>query len=155
MPSRFTTHQTPKCTVGRTDADTRHARYDAKRRDDPRLGYAHKIRGSVAWKALRVRMLHKYPICDRLRRDRMPYAITDLELGCTTYSVDVHHVIPLVEAPGLGLMEANLRCLCTSCHSVVSRIERKDTTAAIRLFFTVEEEQALRLSGGSTRGGIG
>lgn len=113
----------------------KHQRYDAARMQDPGLAAAHRLRGSSQWQTLRRLMLKLHPLCvDPFNDGRCRLA----------YSKDVHHVIPLQSDLRLGLVQDNLRCLCTSCHADVSQLERTNGTAAVRLFLTEQEEASLR-----------
>ena len=58
-----------------------------------------------AWQKLRNRVLDKQPLCiDCLKQNRVRPAI------------EVHHVIPIADAPKLRLEESNLAPLCPDCH---------------------------------------
>ena len=90
--------------------------YDhTRRRTDPRLAEAARFRGSVRWQNFRAWFKARHPLCcdPFSKHTERPVPVAQ-----------VHHVLPLVERPDLGLAEENCRPLCTSCHGKVERMER-------------------------------
>lgn len=72
------------------------------------------IRNTTRWQRVRDRMLCINPTCPD------PFDAHQGRLEC---SVEVHHVIPLNEAPHLAFVEANLVALCKSCHRTADNME--------------------------------
>ena len=134
MPKRIRSHVTPACTVGKSD---RHQVYDQKRYADDVLGPVAKFRSSVRWQRERNRKLAICPLCDD------PFHHHQLELGGGVAASGIHHIVGLAERLDLGLVEENLRPLCTRCHNQVERLYRRDRDAAVRLFLSVDQERAL------------
>lgn len=103
----------------RCDAHTKHnagAAYDAtKRRDDPRLAEAARIRNSAQWQA--VRLLHRRlePLC------RDPFNAHE---GWPVPTTDSHHIAPLATHPALAFDLSNLAGLCQACHRRIEALER-------------------------------
>lgn len=107
-----------------------HARSDArrvydqtKRKADPALALAARIRNTAQWQ--KVRALHRQlsPLCcDPFgEHNGMPFP-----------NQTSHHILPLATHPHLAYHLANLAPLCTACHARVERIERNgDSTAAL------------------------
>lgn len=56
---------------------------------------------------------------------RNPLCAYCLELGHTTAATDVHHVIPIRDAPELRLSDANTIALCKACHDGPAQREEK------------------------------
>jgi 5-methylcytosine-specific restriction protein A len=58
------------------------------------------------WRVLSERLRAHNPICE------------DCVLqGRHDPSTEVHHIVPINDAPQLRLVQSNLVCLCTSCHN--------------------------------------
>jgi len=101
--------------------------YDrTKRKDDPRLLGAARIRNSAAWRNCRTYFRAKHPLCCN------PFGDHD-ELQPTN---QVHHVIGLADSPDLAFDQDNLRPLCTRCHARVERMERQGVSTQ-HLFATL------------------
>lgn len=60
-----------------------------------------------AWRQLSIYYRKKNPLCERCK-----------EAGRTAIGRHVHHVVPIRVAPELRLEYANLRSLCTVCHTI-------------------------------------
>jgi 5-methylcytosine-specific restriction endonuclease McrA len=91
--------------------------YDqTRRKDDPRLAEAARIRSGVAWQ--KVRKMHRAyePLCCD------PFSDHPHEPRANQTS---HHIIPLVERPDLAYDMKNLAPLCTRCHAKLERMERE------------------------------
>jgi len=58
-----------------------------------------------AWNRLSVRLRAEKPLCERC-----------LERGIVTAATEVHHIVPIDQAPWLRLEVSNLMCLCNACH---------------------------------------
>lgn len=90
--------------------------YDAtKRRDDPTLANAARIRSSATWQRVRRQILAAHPFCaDPFGRHR----------ALRGFARDVHHIKPLAERPDLAFEPTNLAPLCTACHRRIEAMER-------------------------------
>lgn len=99
-------------------ADHAHV-YDRTTRATSReLALAAKIRGSQAWKGVRVAFVAENPVCC----DPFHQHTTGPEP-----TQDVHHVEPLHRRPDLAFDTSNLRPLCRQCHNAVEALERRGT----------------------------
>lgn len=90
--------------------------YDqTKRKDDPALALAARIRSSVTWQ--KVRRIHRAasPLCCN------PFGDHPDEPRPNQNS---HHIVPLAERPDLAYDLTNLAPTCTACHAKVERMER-------------------------------
>lgn len=58
-----------------------------------------------AWNRLSVRMRAERPLCERC-----------VKRGIAEPATEVHHIIPIDQAPWLRLEVSNLECLCNACH---------------------------------------
>lgn len=95
--------------------------YDATRRkDDPALANAARIRNSAQWQKVRAIHRAQHPLCcDPFNDVRHPAP-----------NQTSHHIMPLATHPHLAFDLDNLAPLCTRCHAKVERIERNgDATA--------------------------
>jgi 5-methylcytosine-specific restriction endonuclease McrA len=98
------------------------ALYDATRRKtDPALAMAARIRNSTQWQ--KVRSLHRSlePLCCDPFKDHEHRPAPNQAS---------HHILPLVTHPQLAFDLANLAPLCTSCHAKVERMERNGLATA-------------------------
>jgi len=66
-----------------------------------------------AWKRLSVRFRQENPLCEECKKR-----------GIATEAQEVHHVIPITEAPWLRLELNNLMALCVACHRAVEQARR-------------------------------
>lgn len=141
MPRRIRTFRFPKCEVGQTTTPRQDTwtHYDRNRRRDPALALVARFRGSRRWQNLRLLHRRENPVCCD------PFNVHALLPKPTTQS---HHVIPLIRCIRLGLDKRNLRPLCDACHNSITRLEQRDPTAAVRIFFTEEQERELLLEAG-------
>ena len=91
--------------------------YDqTKRKDDPRLAEAARIRSGAQWQKVRTIHRNEEPICcDPL----------ELHPGQPRFSEHSHHIVPLIEDPAKAYDLDNLASLCSACHAEVERRERK------------------------------
>lgn len=98
---------------------TRHsgkALYDSTRRkQDPALAYAARIRSSADWQKLRALHRKLEPWC------RDPFGEHGERLQPNQQS---HHIMPLATHPELGLALENLAATCAVCHARVERMAR-------------------------------
>lgn len=88
--------------------------YDRRRRRDPRLARAYKIRSTSRWKAVRSKKRQLNPLCEEC-----------VERGITRAATSVDHVEPLEKRPDLAFVMQNLRSLCDPCHAAKSAEERR------------------------------
>ena len=96
------------------------AHYDeTRRKEDPRLARAARIRNSKAWKQLRGWYIRRNPLCeDPLGRHG----------GRLVPATDVHHIYGLSDYPDRAFEVSNLSALCRSCHNAVEALERAGET---------------------------
>jgi 5-methylcytosine-specific restriction endonuclease McrA len=66
-----------------------------------------------AWKRLSVRFRQENPLCEECKKR-----------GIATEAQEVHHVIPIAEAPWLRLEWNNLMALCVACHRALEQARR-------------------------------
>ena len=110
MPWSSPSHsQRQRARQGRTQSDRE---YEEKRRRDPALALARKLRSSNRWRKLRAIKLANDPLCVDCH-DR------------TEAATQVHHVVPIVQRPDLAFVSGNLRSLCTTCHAKREAKERR------------------------------
>lgn len=96
--------------------------YDVTRRkQDPALAFAAKIRNSAQWQKMRT--LHRAiePFC------RDPFST---HTAMRAYNECSHHILPLATHPELAFVMSNLAGLCTHCHGRVERLEREGKATA-------------------------
>lgn len=90
--------------------------YDAsKRRTDPALALAARIRNSPQWRRLSRLVRSEEPLC------RDPFG---LHAKSPAISEHVHHIVGLTTAPSLAYARENLAGVCTRCHSRLEALER-------------------------------
>ena len=82
------------------------AEYEARRRQDPALAEAQRLRGSMRWRKVRALKLKNDPLCEDCA-----------EHGVVTPATQVHHMQGLATHPELAFTMSNLRSLCTTCHA--------------------------------------
>jgi 5-methylcytosine-specific restriction endonuclease McrA len=79
---------------------------------------ARTIRSGRRWRELRAAFIARNPLCaDPLSWHAM--------LGQRVPAEDVHHVVPLREAPHMAYCWSNLLSLCRVCHEAVDRQRAK------------------------------
>lgn len=90
-----------------------------------------KLLNAKEWKTLRAWYLRKHPLCELCE-----------EKGLVVSAVDVHHIVPVESAKGIGgtsTVEAmrelcynpnNLQALCISCHANLHRQQHSHTKDA-------------------------
>ena len=77
-------------------------------------GRKHKTRNTTehgydgAWKRLSARLRAQMPLCEMC-----------LKKDIVTPSTEVHHIVPIDEAPWLRLEVSNLMCVCGACHAEI------------------------------------
>lgn len=105
----------PCCPVlvakGRCEAHTKR-RWQAQ---DERRGTAHARGYDAQWRKLRLWFLQRNPLCADCRKH-----------GYVTAAYEVHHIVPIAQAPERRLDPDNLASLCKPCHS---RISLRDSVA--------------------------
>lgn len=67
-------------------------------------GYDHR------WRDLSERKRRENPLCEECERE-----------GTVTPATEVHHVVPIAQAPHLRLQWANLMSVCSACHAKLER----------------------------------
>ena len=111
--------------------------YDnGKRKSDPSLALAKKIRSSSHWQKMQRRVLRKYPLCCDPFKDhanKEAYGINEhgekvLIKGETAPSEQGHHVIGLREMPELAFVMSNCRGICMPCHDRIEKMHRAGKT---------------------------
>lgn len=73
-----------------------------ERRNTKQYGYDN------AWRKLSERVRKEQPLCQTCEKD-----------GIVTPAEDVHHVVPIDEAPWLRLDRSNLMAVCKACHQKI------------------------------------
>ena len=82
--------------------------YDQRRKRDPRLALAARIRSSQRWKATRRIKLAINPLCED------PHGTHGKE---TETATEAHHKQGLIDAPELAFDVDNLMSVCSRCHA--------------------------------------
>ncbi len=113
MPRKAATHA--QLTRGRRDTDLA---YERRRRADPALRQAQRIRSSVRWQRFRRWFKSRHPLCC----DPFGYHAEDGRVEPTEHA---HHIVPLIERPDLACYESNVAPLCVLCHTKVEAMERR------------------------------
>jgi 5-methylcytosine-specific restriction protein A len=90
------------------------AEYEARRRSDPALARAQRIRSSARWRKLRALKLARDPLCEDCQTR-----------GVLKAATQVHHVEGLAQRPDLAFVMKNLASLCTTCHAKREAQERR------------------------------
>lgn len=87
---------------------------------------AHKLRSSARWQRLQKKKIHKSPLCEHPSCGAGRFMPEPGE--------EVHHIIPIEQAPELTFKYDNLATLCKRCHSKITRQEAVgiDTTALFK-----------------------
>ena len=80
--------------------------YEARRRRDPRLALANRLRSSSRWKKVRALKLARDPLCEDCK-----------DHGLAVPAVQVHHLKGVARHPELAFVMENLLSLCTTCHA--------------------------------------
>lgn len=114
-PGCSTITSTRYCSAHQTDAGLARAAYEDRRRQDPALAEAARIRNSANWQKLRALHRAQFPLCsDPFNEHRDSPAPNQQS----------HHIKPLRTAPPLALEWDNLAPLCTRCHARIEAMER-------------------------------
>jgi 5-methylcytosine-specific restriction endonuclease McrA len=88
--------------------------YDQRRKRNPRLREAKRIRDSAQWQRFRKWFGERHPLCCD------PFDTHEVR------AMDqVHHIVPIGERPELALVESNCAPLCTACHAQIEAMERR------------------------------
>ena len=112
MPNKPLSHsQRERKRLGRTLLDKE---YEGRRRSDPALALAHRLRNTPRWRKVRALKLARDPLCEECQ-----------EHGVVEPATQVHHVIQLTKRPNLAYDLDNTRSLCTTCHARESARERR------------------------------
>lgn len=92
--------------------------YDnGRRKFDPSLALAKKIRSSARWQRMQRRVLRHYPLCCDPFKEHA-------NKGEIVPSLQAHHVIGLREMPELAFVMSNCRGICLTCHDRVEKMHR-------------------------------
>lgn len=67
------------------------------------------------WRKLSERFRKEFPLCQECERQ-----------GRVTPCDEVHHIVPISEAPWLRLDRSNLMALCVACHDRIEAEARRD-----------------------------
>jgi 5-methylcytosine-specific restriction endonuclease McrA len=93
-----------------------HSQYDqGRRRDDPALAMAKRIRDSSQWQKVRELFRARNPLCCD------PFGEHGNNIESTEH---VHHIQGLIVRPDLAYEWSNLAGLCAACHSRIESLER-------------------------------
>ena len=93
--------------------------YDrGRRKKDPALAEARRIRSSARWRKVRLLVLSDSPLCADPFRDHD-------KRGTTETAKQVHHIQGLASRPDLAFTWSNLMPVCTRCHA---RLEQEAKT---------------------------
>jgi hypothetical protein len=107
------------CQEHQASAPKRHALYDqSRRRNDPALEMAARIRSSARWHAVRRSVLEAQPLCAD------PFGV-HAQASTTRSSTQVHHIKGLIAAPDLAFVADNLMPICSACHARIEREVRR------------------------------
>ena len=80
----------------------------------PKCGAGEKSRNTTqhgydnTWRLLSERVRTEFPLCQMCA-----------DKGIVTAASEVHHIVPIDEAPWLRLERSNLMSVCADCHSVI------------------------------------
>ena len=114
MPNKPQSHsQRERKRMGRTLLEKE---YEGKRRTDPALRKAHRLRNTTRWRKLRRMKLARSPLCEECT-----------EHGVFVPATQVHHVIQLTKRHDLAYDIDNTRSLCSTCHARESARERRES----------------------------
>ena len=112
MPWKPSTHA--QRTRGRTDTDLE---YERRRRADPALRQAQRIRNSARWQRFRNWFKRGHPLCcDPFGRHA--------DDGVVVATAHAHHITSLTARPDLACVASNCAPLCSRCHAKVEAMER-------------------------------
>jgi 5-methylcytosine-specific restriction protein A len=92
----------------------RDAEYEARRRRDPALADAQRIRSSARWRKVRALKLARDPLCEDCKAR-----------GVLKTATQVHHLEGLAQRPDLAFVFENLRSICSTCHAKREAQERR------------------------------
>ena len=88
--------------------------YEGKRKQDPALAEAARLRSSARWRRLRRLKLARNPLCEECTKH-----------GVVEPATQVDHIVPIVERRDLAFDMENLHSLCSTCHGKKSGEERR------------------------------
>jgi 5-methylcytosine-specific restriction enzyme A len=109
--------------------------YDqGRRKHEPALAMAARIRSSPRWRRIRVASRHRWPIC-----------CDPFNTACRRPTDQINHIQPIELRPDLAYLESNHAPVCTACHAQVSAIERRrESTVALFTDWLARYPYALR-----------
>lgn len=102
--------RTKYCAAHAGEDRKRHREYEKRRKQDPALAEAARIRSTRQWKAVRRIKLGTHPLCEDPLR---------VHPGRTVPARQVHHIKPLATHPELAFHADNLMSVCHRCHRLV------------------------------------
>lgn len=110
MPTRPKTHRPH----GAPTRQQQHRAYDARRKADPALAHARRLRGSGRYTDFRAWFRNRHPLCcDPL----------GLHTGRVVPMSEVHHIEGVTKQTLCS--ERDCAPLCTTCHGAISTMERQ------------------------------
>lgn len=116
MPKRPPKHR-PMGAQTLTKADYDRFYDNNKRKTDPLLALAKKIRSSGRWQKVRRMVMSRQPLCVD------PFSFHKDE-GRNVPTEHVHHIVGLTKNPNLAYKLSNLAGLCVGCHDRIEKLER-------------------------------
>ena len=94
--------------------------YDqGRRKTDPALAMAKRIRSSARWQRVQRHHLSAYPMCSDPFGDHA-------HRNTTASATQVHHIQSLATHPELAFHADNLQSACAPCHSQLERVARSE-----------------------------
>ncbi len=105
------------CTAHKATAPDYRKDYERKRKADPVLSLAAKIRSSPQWQRVRRYKLGINPICEDPHGEHAGR-------NETVTAKQVHHIQGLATHPELAYVLTNLQSVCTRCHARLEAMER-------------------------------
>ncbi len=95
--------------------------YEERRRRDPKLAQAKRIRNSARWQRFRKWFKMRHPLC-----------CNPFDYHGPQPTAHVHHIEALVARPDLAFSEGHCAPLCTTCHAKIEAMERRgESTKAL------------------------
>lgn len=126
--SRYCPIHTPEhVKAAKADRD----RYDETRRSNPALAKAADIRNTIRWRKFARWFRATHPLC---------YNPFGVHAGPVPMQ-EVHHIVPLRDAPELAFKESNCMSLCIRCHK---RIEMNSGTESRGALSTRQSSHLLK-----------
>ena len=105
------------CEEHKRDKNEAGRQYDQRRKNDPKLAQAAKLRNTARWRKVRLLKLSCNPLCEDPFSDHA-------RTNHTQPAQQVHHIQGLVKRPDLAYELGNLQSVCTRCHAKLEAKER-------------------------------